>query len=128
MTGISGGKQARSGRNMGRRVAWGLVWAFGLCGAPGLATAGERGTPAALNAAAGGFAFGYVTDGDDTAGPFLLDTQTGRLWRYEKTKLKNKELALVPVPFVGEAGTTSPLPDGNPAAREAIPGGAGDEP
>jgi len=84
------------------------------------AFAGERGNPNSLATESGPFTFGYVTDGDDSEGPFMLDTRTGQLWRYEKVKVaKKKQLSLTPVLYVGRDGEIYLVPSGDGVTDEA---------
>ena len=50
-----------------------------------------------LTTATGRYAFGVIQRGDDAVGPFLLDTHSGRMWRYERQK--GRTTRLVPVEF-----------------------------
>ena len=77
----------------------------------------QNNLPGAVIASSGGrFVFGQMSgSGEDQ---YLLDTQTGRLW-----KLQSPEgaLALVPVPYRAADATRTVLPPDEPAAAEQKP-------
>lgn len=83
---------------MQRRIPAGAALAAALLLGCGTAWAGgaER-PPTGLSTETGSFTFGYISDGKDTDGPFLIDTASGRVFRYEK--LKKEGWVLVPVRF-----------------------------
>ncbi|NTV32731.1 MAG: hypothetical protein HGA50_05510 [Deltaproteobacteria bacterium] len=70
-----------------------------------------------LSAAGGRFVFGQISDsGKDQ---FMLDTQTGRLWRIGESS--DVGMHLRPIPYRREDGKYSPVPDGPPEVKGKEP-------
>ena len=77
----------------------------------------QNNIPGGIIAPAGGrFVFGQMSGSG--ADQYMLDTQTGRLWKLQSPE---NSLALVPIPYRAADATRTALPSDEPAATEQKP-------